>query len=194
MIDPLAIQRADETADVLPRYDVRFVRLNAGLSEEQTSAGDDPNSNSLAPYLAKAVEAFETDTSLKVYRHSFAYQLQGRTFVVDPERAILVPGLNCEVTSFTCDGSPVDAAAYTTQFHRPTGCAVLKPNGYWQFDRDAKLDVRFDAGLAASESLPAGVQSILAVRMRFDLYGGSSDLLRYQEERRRYTVGTIIYR
>ena len=191
MIDPLAVQRADSAADVLPQYDVRYLRLNAGLSEEQT--GEDIPS-SITPYVEKAVEAFETDTSLKVYKHDFTYEIDGRVLYVDQEREILVPGLDCTITAFTCDGVTVPAAAYTTRKHRPTGCAVLKPNRYWQVDRDSKIEVRFSAGIPSTGTMPVGVQSIVAVRIRFDVFGGTGDLLRYNEERKRYTIGTIIYR
>ena len=189
MIDPLAIQRDDALADSLPRYDEAFVRLNAGLSDEQTGG----KAGGLGPYLEKAVEAFEVDTSLKIYRHAFSYDIDGRVLHVDQERSILLPGLACEVTAFTCDGETVPATSYKTLTHNQTGCKILKPNRYWSVDRDSTLNVKFTAGIAATDTIPAGIQSILAVRIRFDTYSGSGDLLRYNEERRRYTVGTIVF-
>ena len=194
MIDSLGIQRAasDTSADEIPRYNERFVRQNAGLSREQTGEEDD---DSLDPYLVNAIRAFQAHTSLRVYRHSYTYEFSAEPLRIDSSRPILLPGLACSLESFTCGGLAVPEAQYRALRHEGTGCISIKPalNQCWSFARDAAIRIEFSAGIAAADELPPEIQSILAVRIRFDVYEGAGDLMRYNEERRRYTIGTIIY-
>ena len=183
MIDTLAVQVSDANADTLPTYDEAYIRLNAGLSAEQGGALD--------PYLDKAIKAFQVDTQLKVYRHTYRYQFRGEALARSPRRNILVPGLDCSVVYFRCDGTDVDSSEYETLKHAATGSAILRPaQGYWHVDRKANLDIQFTAGVAA---LPADLQSLLADRIKFDTYGDTGDLLRWNEEKRRYAIGTIVW-
>ena len=198
MIDPGAIQRrdgngnGDAAPDVVPKYDVAYIRLNAGLSQEQTGDGDGA-SDSIEPYLVKAIQAFTTDTSLKLYRHPYECRLDGRQLMLDPERSILLPGLACEMTKFECDGVAVPTAAYRVRTHEPTGCKILKPRYHWTVNASSEIVIEFDAGIESTASIPVSIQSVLATRIRFDTYSGAGDLLRYNDERRRFSIGTIVY-
>lgn len=182
MIDPTGVQQADELADVMPAYNADFMRLNAGLSEEQ--GGD------LAPYLRAAIRPFQTDTSLKVYRHSFTYGFSGEHLVVDPGRSILVPGFDCSITAFTCDGMPVDQSLYRQKTNWQTGSAIIEPIDRWAVNRKSRIEISFSAGLT---ELPAELQQVLATRIRYNVWKQTGDLISYNADRKSYTVGVIAF-
>ena len=179
----------------MPRYDERFVRLNAGLSAEQTGSDAASGADSLEPYMRKAIRAFQAHTSLRLYRHSYTYHFSAESLRIDPERSILLPGLECSLESISCNGQPIAADQYRALRHEGTGCLVLRPplNRHWNFSHDASIGIDFTAGIAAEDTIPPEIQSILAVRIRFDTYSGAGDLIRYNEERKKYTIGTVIY-
>ena len=196
MNEPYRVQRTDETIDVLPRYNVAFIRHNSGLSQEQ-SGGPAPDSepDSIDPFLRSAVQSFESDTLLKLFRHAFAVEYSGRELMRAPERAILLPGLDCELTAFTCDGEDISEDAYKSESHSPTGCLILTPLPMWSFgSADSLIRLAFNAGLESQKAISAHIQDLLAVRIRYNIYGSGGDLLRYNDERRRYQVGVKIYR
>ena len=182
MIDSNAVQVADNNPDAMPTFDDAYIRLNSGLSAEQ--GGD------LDPYLRTAIRSFQSDSSLKVYAHSFSYEFAGDHLVVNPERKILVPGFDCMITAFTCDGVDVPTTAYRVGQNWQTGSRIIEPVGLWRIGRMSRVRVEFSAGLSV---MPAPLQSILAVRIKYDVSTQPGDLMRYNEERKRYTIGTIVY-